>query len=49
MHSFRSLLLAVALLLGLHGIAQNFSGFSYQAVVRNNVGDPVPHSSWACG
>ncbi|HOY30027.1 MAG TPA: hypothetical protein PLR96_13715, partial [Flavobacteriales bacterium] len=41
-HSFRSLLLAFALLLGVHGIAQNFSGFSYQAVVRDNVGDPVP-------
>ncbi|MBK9196130.1 MAG: hypothetical protein IPO17_14375 [Flavobacteriales bacterium] len=41
-HSFRSLLLAFALLIGVQGIAQNFSGFSYQAVVRDNVGDPVP-------
>ncbi|MBK6777385.1 MAG: hypothetical protein IPG74_16625 [Flavobacteriales bacterium] len=41
-HSFRSLLLAFTLLIGVQGIAQNFSGFSYQAVVRDNVGDPVP-------
>ncbi|HRH39278.1 MAG TPA: hypothetical protein PK760_13090, partial [Flavobacteriales bacterium] len=42
LHSpFRSLLLVLALFAGLNGIAQNFSGFSYQAVVRDNVGDPV--------
>ncbi|HRF80383.1 MAG TPA: beta-propeller fold lactonase family protein, partial [Flavobacteriales bacterium] len=38
---FRSLLLIFALLAGMHGMAQNFGGFSYQAVVRDNAGDPV--------
>ncbi len=37
----RSFLFACAVLLGLHASAQNFSGFSYQAVVRDNLGDPV--------
>lgn len=39
----RPLLIALAMLLVAQGLAQsNFNGFTYQAVVRNNLGDPVP-------
>lgn len=43
----RTLLLASALLFGAQGIAQNFDGFNYQAVIRNTAGDPLPNQAVA--